>query len=157
MNANEDSNANSQNGEPPLNPPSIVADGAAKNGRTIRLTEPDANELGLIRLPPGVRKLQQLGITAKTVGLAEVGHGSALITYEGLQDVKDKVVATLRECEDAESVAMLANAFASLVKAEASFNKSLGGLPSTNEKGQRGRRTFAKGQMMGPPIDVKPA
>lgn len=154
MNEQNESNEKPQNGDLPVNPPSLAADAAAKNGRTIRLTEP-ANELGVITLPAGIRKLQRLGISAKTVGLAEVSHGSMLVTYEGLQDVKDKVIDTLRECQDAESVAMLANAFASLVKAEAAFNKSFGGLPSTEGKDRRGRRTFAKGQLMGPPIDVK--
>lgn len=150
---------NAENGkpqsEPPLNQPSLIADDAAKNGRTIRLTDPEVNERGLIRLTPGVRKLQQIGISAKTVGLTEVGHGSALITYEGLQDVKDKVVKAIRNCEDPELIAILANAYASLVKSEAAFNKSFGGLPSTDEKNRRSRRTFAKGAMMGPPIDVK--
>ena len=102
-----------------------------------------------------VADLQTRGIEVETVGFHRLFNGSALVTLEGSQEIKQRIVELLRQCEDSESVANLANAYANLAKAEAATFKVMGESQAPESKTQRARKSVAKGAIMGPAIEVQ--
>lgn len=166
----DESQTESENGQH-VNGDSVPA---VSNGRAVRYSEPPP-EAGLIKLPKGIQKLQQLGVNVRAAGLSEIKSGAILVTMEGACDIQRELTKAIKDLakrplEDAdafdeegnpigptvgESMAQLANAFASVMKGQAAMLKAAGEISAT-EKSTKGRKSFAKGTPMGPPIDVKP-
>lgn len=127
---------------------------AAPVGKKISLPRDafDPESMGMAKVQrEAVVTLQQFAIEAETIGIAKITTGQILASYAGINEVQAKVRQVLDECEDAESVSMLANAYASLEKSKASVMKNSGISAGAGDKPRSGRKSFARG----PVVDVK--
>jgi len=144
--------------KPPL--PEIYAlPGARPVSRQIKFkdVEETAKELGLSKLSrPILMQLSQLGIDADGIGVARVAQGWMLVSYEGLAEVMEAVREKIRDTPDVEGAAALANCYSGLVKAGAAVTKSNTSASAPTEK-PKGRKSWAKGENLGPTVDVKAA
>lgn len=117
-----------------------------------------AAEMGLIPVSrPTLMRLAQLGIDAEGIGISKVTTGSILCSFEGICEVQEKLLSVIADVPDSESISTAANAYASLIRAQAALIKSGGASTITAEKPKSGRRSFAKGEKIGPVVDVKAA
>lgn len=115
--------------------------------------------LGVIKVSrESMSVLQERGIEAETVGLQRMSNGSALITLECVQDVKEKLRKEIRKDDGSDPMTLSANAnaLANIIKAETGLIKVLGGLPTAQETTKRTRKSFAS-VAPSAPIDVNPA
>lgn len=146
------------------------------NGHALTNLDDVARESNLVRLPANIRRLQNLGINVRAAGLSEIKTGSILVTLEGAGEIEKALSKAIKDlakrplddtdetdddgnpigCTAGESLAMCANAFASIMKGKAALLKVASEI-SAGERQTKGRRSFAKGQQIGPVVDVKPA
>lgn len=111
--------------------------------------------LGLTKISSkSVKVLEDSGMTVETLGFHRLANGSALISLETCQDVKQ----VLREAimkddgEDPLTLSANANALANIIKSEASLMKVIVGVPQAQPNGSKRRgKSFAPAA----PIDVK--
>lgn len=145
------------------------------NGHKLTNLDDVAREGTLVRLPASIRKLQTLGINVRAAGLSEIKTGSLLVTLEGAGEIEKALSKTIKDLaqrpfnetdetdEDGnpvgatagQSLALCANAYANIMKGKAACVKVLGEI-AAGERQTKGRRSFAKGQQIGPIVDVKP-
>lgn len=97
--------------------------------------------------------LQTRGIEAETLGLHRMSNGSALITLETVQDVKEKLRQEILKDDGSDSTSLpaLANALANIVKSETALFKVLGGIPNAQAQQKQRGKSFAPAA----PIDVQ--
>lgn len=144
----------------PLNPPSIMsldsAELAQNQGRTIRLSEPGADPT-MVRIPARLRKLKEIGENTELLGIGYVYKGSILVSIDGCSVVEKDLIGAIEECDEPEAKAALANAYASVLRSKAMAIKATGEIISSQGKDRKARKTFAKGEKIGPLLEAKSA
>lgn len=112
--------------------------------------------LGLTKISrQSVKILEQSGLTVETLGFHRLATGSALISLETCQDVKQVLRESIMKDKGDDPIALSAkaNALANIIKSEASLIKVISGVPQPAPEGsKRARKSFAAAA---PPIDVK--
>lgn len=123
------------------------------------MSKPSESEakLGLSKISRNsVKVIEAAGIAAETMGFYRLANGSALLSLETCQDVKQVLRESIVNDDGTDAVALSskANALANIIKSEASLIKVIGGVPQAQpEGGKRARKSFAPSA----PIDVKPS
>lgn len=122
------------------------------------MSKPSESEatLGLTKISRNsVKVLEASGITTETIGFHRLANGSALISLETCQDVKQALREAILNDSGADPTTLSANAnaLANIVKSEASLFKVMMGMPGAQPEGtKRARKSFAAA----PPIEVNP-
>jgi len=122
-------------------------------------TESEAS-LGLIAVSrESLKVLEQVGVEAEKIGLSRIASGSVAFTMESLPAVKRKLHEAIVKDDgtDPERLPAVANAYANIIKSEASLFKVLGTIPASNsgDGTKRARKAFATAAPTAP-IDVTP-
>lgn len=154
MNENNGHDENARNGELPLNTEQ-AAPVAEKNGNQVLVEK--AAEMGLIRIPAKFMRMKELAENSDLTGSTHlIYRGAALMSLPEAQEVRANLSKAIINTTDPIAKAALSGAYAAVMRGEAAYIKAVtDAAPSSGRSNQKGRRTFAKGAMMGPPIDVK--